>query len=190
MDGDAWIERLEWSGDGRTGSLLVLPGASGGIFQSPLYWPAVALVDAGWEVLVAQWGPGSPEHEVASTARIGLARLTSSSNVLVMGKSLGSLAAAEVLRANVRSIWLTPLMDRPPVADAIQSGDAATLLIGGTADPTWRRPRPRPGLDFIEVDGANHGLLVGGDWRRSLSGLSAVTERIAAFAGGASQERP
>jgi hypothetical protein len=188
MDDDASIERLEWSGDGRAGSLLVLPGANGGIFQSPLYWPTVALVDAGWEVLVAEWAPGAPEHQVASAARIGLSRL-SSSNVLVMGKSLGSLAAAEVLRANVRSIWLTPLMDRPPIADAIQSGNAPMLLIGGTADPTWRRPRPRSGLEFIEVEGANHGLLVDGDWRRSLSELGEVTERIAVFAGGAAEQR-
>jgi hypothetical protein len=182
MDGDASIERLEWSGDGRSGSLHVLPGANGGIFQSPLYWPTVALVEAGWEVMVAQWAPGAPERQVASVARLGLSRLASSANVLVMAKSLGSLAAAEVLRANVRSIWLTPLMDRAPVADAIQSGNAPTLLIGGTADPTWRQPRPRPGLEVIQLEGANHGLLVGGDWRRSLSDLTAVTQQIVAFA--------
>lgn len=182
MEGDVTIERLEWSGDGRTGSLLVLPGASGGIFQSALYWPTVALVDAGWEVLVAQWGPESLEQHVAPAASAGLLRLASSSRVLVMGKSLGSLAAPEVLRANVRSIWLTPLMDRAPVADAIQSGDAPTLLIGGSADPTWRSPNGRAGLEVLEIAGANHGLLVEGDWRRSLSELGAATEQIAAFA--------
>jgi hypothetical protein len=183
MDETAPIERLEWSGDGRAGSLLVLPGANGGIFQSPLYWPTVALVDAGWEVHVARWGPESPEHDVARAAAAGLARLASAAHALVMGKSLGSLAAPDVLRAGVRSVWLTPLMHRAPVADAIQAGAVASLVVGGTADPGWRRPSSRAGLEVIEIAGANHGLVIAGDWRRSLAEQAALTERIAAFAG-------
>jgi len=178
----ALIERLEWSGDGRTGTVLVLPGAHGGIFQAALYWSTVALVDAGWEVLVAQWSARPDEREVASAADVGLARFASAAHGMVMGKSLGSLAAPVVGRAGVRAIWFTPLMDRTAVASAIRSSSAPTMVVGGTADPSWQRPAERDGMLVVEIAGANHGLVVPGEWRHSLAQLEVMVESVLGFA--------
>jgi hypothetical protein len=182
MSSAARIDRLEWSGDGTAGSVLVLPGANGGIFQSSLYWPTVALVEAGWEILVAQWGDEPVVEQVARTAAEGLARLATAPNALVLGKSLGSVAIAEVDRAGTPAVWLTPLTDRAPVAAAIEAGTAPTLLVGGTADPSWHRPSHRADLRVLEIEGANHGLLIPDDWRRSLDRLAEVVETVTAFA--------
>lgn len=160
----------------------MLPGGSGGVFQSALYWATVALVDSGWDVHVAHWSARPDEHEVRSAASAGLERLASRGDLLVLGKSLGSLAAPEVTLAGVRAIWLTPLMERGPVVEAIGSGDVGTLLVAGTDDPSWRRPPDRDGLHIREIVGANHGLLIPGDWRRSLAALGEVIESIVDFA--------
>ena len=185
---EATLERLAWSGDGSAGSALVLPGGNGGVFQSHLYWSVVALAQAGWEIHLATWsarGVGSyhdDDDEVAHIADRGLDLLSAAPAAVVLGKSRGTLAATEVARAGVPVVWFTPLMDRMDVAGAVQATRAPTLVVGGTADPTWRRPGDRSGLRVIEIEGADHGLLIPGDWRRSLAEQERAVQETVAFA--------
>jgi hypothetical protein len=176
------FERPPWAGRGVIGTVLVLPGGSGGVHQSSLYWVTLGLAEAGWDLLVAVWrDDADQEAQVQPTARAGIAAIAAASTVLVVGKSLGSLAAPVVRDAGIPAVWLTPLLDRPGVADAVRSS-APALAVGGTADPTWRRPQQTNGLGILELPEANHGLVVPGDWRTSLRYAEAVVERALEFA--------
>jgi len=96
---------------------------------------------------------------------------------VVVGKSLASAAAGLVTDRSLPAIWLTPLLDRGPVVDALLRAEAATLLVGGNADDTWRPDalgaRP-PTLEVVELEGLDHSLQAPGDPPRSLEALGEV----------------
>lgn len=53
---------------------------------------------------------------------------------VVIGKSLGSLAAPLVADRGLAAVWLTPLLTDEPTALAMRRATAPCLLVGGTAD--------------------------------------------------------
>ncbi|MEV4088629.1 hypothetical protein AB0J43_51055, partial [Nonomuraea fuscirosea] len=66
--------------------------------------------------------------------------------------------------------------------------DAPTLLIGGTADPSWPAgAADRTGLEYLELPGADHGLELRGDAIGSAEFLVRVTAAMEAFVGGLSR---
>ena len=181
----ATFERPPWAGTGARGTALVLPGGAGGVFQGSIYWLTLALAESGWDLLAAEWPvSGDREAAVEPIAEEGIRRLAGSSASLVIGKSLGSLAAPVVATVGLPAVWLTPLLDRPRVAGAIESAVQPTLAVGGTADATWRRLEPRGGLEVHEITGANHGLVIPGDWRLSLRRTEELVQRVVVFVEG------
>jgi hypothetical protein len=56
---------------------------------------------------------------------------------LVIGKSLGTLAAALAAERSLPAVWLTPLLTVPWAAAALDRATAPFLLVGGTADKRW-----------------------------------------------------
>ena len=94
---------------------------------------------------------------------------------LVIGKSLGSLAAGAVAERGWRAIWLTPLLNHPPFVEMLRRRTAPALLIGGTNDPAWDGALARElSDDVLELDGADHGLA-------RIEDLPAIVARITAF---------
>ena len=93
---------------------------------------------------------------------------------LVIGKSLGSNAARLAARRAVPAIWLTPTLTLPWVVDALDRPTAPFLLVGGTADTTWwdgataRRLTPH----VLEIEDADHGLMMPGPVRETITALS------------------
>ncbi|MFF0821704.1 alpha/beta hydrolase [Micromonospora haikouensis] len=105
---------------------------------------------------------------------------------LLVGKSLGSFAAPFAADRGVPAIWLTPLLHRAEVTGALARATAPFLLVGGTADPSWdgvaaRRLSPH----VLEVDGADHSLLLPGPLARSAEVLGMVCTAAEEFLGGA-----
>jgi hypothetical protein len=80
-------------------------------------------------------------------------------------------------------VWLTPLLDQPAIADAINSAAVPTLLVGSRADPSWADgPAPgNPALEVLELDDLDHSLQVSEDPLASLGVLRDVTARVGAF---------
>jgi hypothetical protein len=164
-------------------SVVLLPGIRY-LSQAPLLWFAREAAQAGgWSVLeVDERAPRDQEPFgwMRGQAQTALDAASGAEQVVVLGKSLGSAAAPMV---SGPAVWLTPLLDRPAIADAINSTTAPTLLVGSRADPTWAGG-PAPGnaaLELLELDELDHSLQVSRDPLASLGVLRDVTARVGAF---------
>ncbi|WP_030435604.1 alpha/beta hydrolase [Actinoplanes subtropicus] len=101
---------------------------------------------------------------------------------LLIGKSLGTHAAALAAERDLPAVWLTPLLWHPPVVAALARATAPFLLVGGGADPSWdggagRRLTPH----VFEVPGADHGMYVPGPVTASIAVLAQVVGAMAEF---------
>jgi hypothetical protein len=164
-------------------SVVVLPGIRY-FSQAPLLWFAREAAQArGWSVVeLDERAPRDqdPFRWMRGQAEAALELAVGAERVVVVGKSLGSAAAPMVTGP---AVWLTPLLDQPAIADAINSATAPTLLVGSRADPSWD-DGPRLGntaLDVLELDGLDHSLQVSRDPLASLGVLRDVTARVGAF---------
>jgi pimeloyl-ACP methyl ester carboxylesterase len=103
-----------------------------------------------------------------------------SARVVVIGKSLASLLAAEISDRNLPAAWLTPPLTEPSMLDALTRVRTPTLLLGGTADQMWKADAipSNPALQVVELPGADHALQVAGNPRASLDALGQMTEAL------------
>jgi hypothetical protein len=162
---------------------VVLPGVAY-FSQAPLLWFAREVAHAGgWTVLeLTERAPR--DQEPFDWMRDRAARAleeAAADSVAVIGQSLASAAAPLVAERRLPAVWLTPLLNRPHVADALAAASAPSLLIGSPADPTWGDGTVPDGPEVLELDGLDHSLQVERDPMASLEVLRRVTERIGAF---------
>ena len=117
--------------------VVLLPGVRY-FSQAPLLWFAREAAQAqGWSVVeVDERAPADAEPFAWMRERAEEAlAATDAELVVVIGKSLGS-AAAPLVRGP--AVWLTPLLIRPEIVDALDlPRSRPTLLIGSPDDPTW-----------------------------------------------------
>jgi len=162
---------------------VILPGIRY-FSQAPLLWFAREAAQAGgWSVVeVDERAPRDQEpfEWMRGQAERALESASGAERVVVIGKSLGSVAATLV---SGPAVWLTPLLDRPEVAGAIGSTTAPTLLVGSTADPTWAGGAvpENASVEVLELDGLDHSLQVSRDPIASVDVLRDVTARVGAF---------
>lgn len=101
---------------------------------------------------------------------------------LLIGKSLGSNAAALAARRGLPAVWLTPLLTLPWVVDALSRATAPLLLVGGTADRLWDGDVARRlSQHVLEVGGADHGMFVPGPVTESVKVLAQVISAVEDF---------
>jgi hypothetical protein len=168
---------------------VVLPGVRY-FSQAPLLWFArEAAQAAGWSVLeLSERAPGDQEpfEWMRERAERALEAAWDAETVAVIGKSLGSAAAPLVASRGLPAVWLTPLLVRPEVVDALARTTAPALAIGSPDDPTWGEGTVpgNPALETFELPGLDHSLQVSGDPRASLDALGRVVERVGAFLAG------
>jgi hypothetical protein len=162
---------------------VLLPGRLY-LSQAPLLWFAREAAQArGWSVLeVDERAPDDQEpfEWMRGQAERALGAAGGAEHVVVIGKSLGS-AAAPLVRGP--AVWLTPLLIRPEIVEALRSTGAPTLLVGSPDDPTWGDGTvpDNEALEVLELPGLDHSLQVSGDPRASLDALGNVTDRVGAF---------
>ncbi len=141
MSVDPWFAQP----DHPVGTAILLPGRMFGIATPLLHWPAALLTQIGWSVLGVNWDEDGLAHEEASHVRrcadAALDRAPDDRPVLVVGKSLGTLALPWAVENGLPGAWLTPLLQDAAVVTAVQEAQQPTLLVGGTADPHWHHPR-------------------------------------------------
>jgi hypothetical protein len=165
--------------------VVLLPGVRY-FSQAPLLWFAREAAQAGgWSVVeVDERAPQDEEpfawmRERAEEALAAAAR----ERVVVIAKSLGSATAPLVADRGLSAIWLTPLLVRPDVVEALGRAEAPALAIGSPDDSTWGDGAvpDNPALEVLELPGLDHSLQVSRDPRASLDALGRVTERVSAF---------
>lgn len=162
--------RWEPTAAGR-GLALVVPGRAYSPSAPLLEFARVALLQHGFTVQQLWWdsttrgdedaAPWVRRHVEAALAEeqrgVGV-----SDHVLVVGKSLGTLAASYAAERGLDAIWLTPVLTDPSVAEAIAANAGRQLLVGGLADELWDaaigRELADSGCDVLEVPDADHGM--------------------------------
>jgi hypothetical protein len=164
---------------------VVLPGVAY-FSQAPLLWFArEAAAARGWSALeLTERAPRDEDPFAWMRARATRAMdAAEADTVAVIGKSLASGAAPLVADRGLPAVWLTPLLNRPEVARALEAATAPALLVGSPADPTWGEGTVPERLEVLELPGLDHSLQVDGDPLASLDVLRRVTERIGEFFG-------
>ncbi|GAB3744330.1 alpha/beta hydrolase [Microlunatus parietis] len=100
---------------------------------------------------------------------------------MVIAKSLGTLAAPWATRKGYAGVWLTPLLTDPAVRRSLTIPGPPSLAVGGTADKLWDAAAVRDLRGTVlELEGADHALHHGTDWRASLGVLERTLEAVAA----------
>jgi hypothetical protein len=162
---------------------VILPGLRY-FSQAPLLWFTREAAQAGgWSVVEVD--ERVPEGEepfewMRGQARSAIDEASGAETVAVVGKSLGSVAATIW---DGPAVWLTPLLNRREVTEALAATEAPALLVGSPDDPTWSGGDvpENPALEVLELPGLDHALQVSGDLHASLDALAAVTERVSSF---------
>lgn len=162
---------------------VLLPGASYSPDRPVLYYAREVLRAQGWSVEEVWWNPEdlASDEAVIRTAKAAFEKVADS-NPLVVGKSIGSLALPLVAQRGWPAIWLTPLLNRPELLDALKIVTSKTLLVGGTADDYWNsKVAVASGQQILEMPGADHGLEIPGNPLASVDLLSELVKTMKLF---------
>jgi predicted alpha/beta-hydrolase family hydrolase len=138
------------------------------------------LTAAGWRVVQVWDEYLDPDQDADAWVHDRLAaavqHVPEARQLLVVGKSMGTRAAADAAEHAWPAIWLTPLLEDAGSVSLLRRRAAPALLIGGTADPMWNGRIAREITDdVLELEGADHGLA-------KAEHLQQIADAVAAFA--------
>jgi hypothetical protein len=108
--------------------------------------------------------------------------LNDAAQVLLVGKSLGSLAMPLAAERGLPGVWLTPLLGEPWIADTARRLGPDHLLAGGRSDPVWdAEVAAASRARVLEVSDADHALQVDGDLAATMAAISALARTVDDF---------
>jgi hypothetical protein len=180
---------------------LVLQGGGAGPYTAPLLIPSLALEETGARVEVVPYPEFRPKGLELEDAREFDQVVTRSlqdllgtgmwNRITFIAKSRGTLYLAAMSESlpcdRVDAIWVTPLLGFDYVREGIVTKSWRSLVVAGGADPyhdadahaeVCRQVRAQE----LVIANANHGLVVVGDVRRTVSGFQALAEASLEFA--------
>lgn len=166
------------------------PGGNYGTDGPLLMYARLAVERRGSRVRAITWqlsgagGVSQQRERVAEQVAAAANEMTvaTGSAPVVIGKSLGSLAAAVAADRGLAAVWFTPLLTDEPTVAALRRASAPCLLIGGTVDQYWDgRVARSVTADVVEVDGADHGMFVPGALGASAAVLGQVITAVEDF---------
>jgi len=143
------------------------------------------LTQAGWRV-VQVWDeylePAQNAREwVHERLAAAVRHAPEARQLIVVGKSMGTLAATDAAEHAWPGIWLTPLLEDAESVVALRGRTAPALLIGGTADPMWNGRIAREITDdVLELEGADHGLAKAEHLQQIADAVEAFAKRTTA----------
>jgi hypothetical protein len=149
------------------GRCVVLPGARYSPDAPLLFFATEAALGRGWDVRQVWWDVprfGSEAEELAWVGdQLDAALDDHDGRVLVVGKSLGTLAAGRAAERRLDAAWLTPLLTEADAARPMLAYPARQYVMIGAEDPFLDRAvlEALPG-EHLVVPG-DHVLRVAGD---------------------------
>jgi hypothetical protein len=175
----------------RTGrSAVVAPGGGYSADGPLLMYARLAVQRRGGHAHPVTWefseGPdfSQQRRRVASQVESAVDEVTAATGAapVVIGKSLGSLAAPVAADRGLAAVWFTPLLTDEPTVAALRRATGPCLLVGGTADRFWdgRAARSLP-AEVVEIDGADHAMFVPGRLAASAAALGQVITAVEDF---------
>lgn len=148
----------------QAGLAIILPGKNYPATMPLLTFAGRAAQQHGWQVRAVSWtAPDLGPEEAIAWVGDQLDRAVGAHDgpVIVIGKSLGTCAAARAAQCGYNAIWLTPLLHLPVFINGMAAHPGRQLLVGGSADPTWNLDVARSiTSDVLEIEGANHAMFV------------------------------
>jgi len=171
-------------------SAILAPGGNYGADGPLLMYARLAVERRGGHTRPIVWelSGGSDVSQVrgrvASQVMSAIDEMTAATGAapVVIGKSLGSLAAPVVADRGLAAVWFTPLLTDEPTVAALRRATGPCLLVGGTADQYWDGQTARSATpDVVEIDGADHGMFVPGWLAASATVLGQVTTAVEDF---------
>jgi len=171
-------------------SAVLAPGGNNSAEVPLLMYARLAAERRGALVRVIAWdlvqggGVSQQREMVASKVSAAVEELTAAAGAapLVIGKSLGSLAAPVVADRGLAAVWFTPLLTDDVTVAALRRSTGPFLLAGGTADQFWDARIARSvTADVIEIDGADHAMFVPGPASKSAIVLGQVMTAVEDF---------
>ena len=158
------------------GRCIVLPGTRYTPDGPMLFFATQVALMRGWNVRQVWWEVpqfGSDAEEVAWVgAQLDAALDSNAGRVMVIAKSLGTLAAPLAAARGYEAAWLTPLLTDRAVAEPLLSYPAAQFVVIGASDPYLSQevldalPGERlvvPGDHILRVPGAPAGMVASHD---------------------------
>ena len=161
---------------------MVLPGRGYDADRPALRVVREELLAAGHRVLTLSWdGPAPSREQTPELVRTLLHDLRPN---VVVAKSLTTLGLPVAADLGLAGIWLTPLLDEPDVGHAAARSHARTLVVGGTADPSWNRTLAHESdREVLELLGADHSLEFPDDPAASAAALELLRGGVREFLG-------
>jgi len=168
---------VDYAADGTpVGRCVVVPGMRYTPDGPMLFFAAQVALMRGWDVRQIWWEVpefSSDAEQVAWVdAELDAALDGYSERVMVVAKSLGTLAAPRAAECGYHAAWLTPVLTEPNVAKALLSYPAPQFVAIGYSDPYLRQdvldalPGERlvvPGDHILRVPGDPVGMLASHD---------------------------
>ena len=167
------------------GRCVVLPGSRYTPDGPLLFFAAQTALVHGWDVRQVWWDVPPFASDAAEVAWVGdgldAALDGYDGAVLVVGKSLGTLAAARAAAQGYPAVWLTPLLSEPDAAEPLLSYPAEQLVVIGSDDPYLRQDvlDALPGRHLV-VPG-DHVLRVAGDPAATVASHAAFVDALDAW---------
>ncbi len=172
------------------GRALVLPGGWYTVDAPILYWACQVAAHAGWQVSTLRWRLDDlARRDPVRFAEQGADLIDSTAPpapaTVVIAKSFSTRTVSWANASGYAGVWLTPLLTEQSVRDALTVPGPPALSIGGTDDPVWdRAAAARVRGTVVQIDGADHALHLGSEWRSSLAALGQTLAAIESFLGG------
>ena len=123
------------------GRCVVLPGRQYTPERPLLSFAGQTALERGWDVRQVWWdaperGSGSVSGEAAWVAdQLDAAVGDYTGRILVVAKSLGTLAATLAAARGYEAAWLTPLLTEPDAAKPLLSYSTSQFILIGSSDP-------------------------------------------------------
>lgn len=172
------------AGNPRGRAALLAPGGNYSTDGPLLMFAGAAAQERRAALHPVSWGPGDDNlyARVEATVAAALDGLGPAAEPVIMGKSLGTVAATVAADRALPAIWFTPLLTETQVTAALERAKAPSLLVGGTDDEWWDGDVARSLTPHVlEIKGANHRMFVPGPLRASAAVLGEVSTAVERF---------